>query len=370
MSTSTSPPSAHPTSAIRYCDEDARTTCGATGSTETVEPELVEFIIDRACRAPSVDNTQPWRWHVRPNGFNLMLADGASSASEVATMAPSLATSSATSVASQRDLTVSCGAALHHARVASAALGWHAKVRHAPDREFPELLARVALSPSRVRPEALTDLVTMQSRRTDRRRFTTWPVPPRLQAELAAVATWWGTQARPIIQIGDKMHLARLVGTSALPTTLRSDLPAAHPTAHTPSFTSAAATAVPTPDGTSLQPSDGMIVLAGRADDACSWLAAGEGLSALWLAAHQRGISVVPLVAPLTNPEATNFLRYQILDGLEPHLLIRLGWLPIGISELSPSPRRPLAEVMATTGGSRRQPAPPPAEPQPRAPLS
>ena len=64
--------------------------------------------VEHALRAPSVHNTQPWRWRIRPDAVELH-ADW--NRHLVATDPD------------RRDLVLSCGAALHHLQVALAARG-------------------------------------------------------------------------------------------------------------------------------------------------------------------------------------------------------------------------------------------------------
>src|SRR5690606_32132752 len=59
--------------------------------------------------APSVHNTQPWRWRVFPEWLELY----ADRSRQLGRADPE-----------GRLMTISCGAALHHARVALAAEGW------------------------------------------------------------------------------------------------------------------------------------------------------------------------------------------------------------------------------------------------------
>lgn len=72
--------------------------------------------------APSVHNTQPWRWRVYPDHLDLY-ADR-SRQLELADPAGRL-------------LTISCGAALHHAQVAMAAQGWRPVVDRWPGQPGP-----------------------------------------------------------------------------------------------------------------------------------------------------------------------------------------------------------------------------------------
>ena len=67
--------------------------------------------VELACRAPSVHNTQPWAWRLRPDGVDLY-ADHQRRLSVADPVG--------------RELTISCGAALHHFQVAARAMGWAA----------------------------------------------------------------------------------------------------------------------------------------------------------------------------------------------------------------------------------------------------
>src|ERR1044072_245708 len=84
--------------------------------------------LDLANRAPSVHNTQPWRWALGTTTVHLMAA-------------PDRRLPIAD--ADGRDLLLSCGAALHHLRVALAALGWRTEVHRMPNPSDPTHLAAV-----------------------------------------------------------------------------------------------------------------------------------------------------------------------------------------------------------------------------------
>ena len=89
-------------------------------------------IVECATRAPSVHNTQPWRWRAGPDRLEL-LADPDRRLAETDP--------------DGRNLVISCGAALHHAQVVAGALGWAPEVTRHPDPTQPDLLARLDLSP-------------------------------------------------------------------------------------------------------------------------------------------------------------------------------------------------------------------------------
>src|SRR6185503_16306307 len=79
-----------------------------------------------ARKAPSILNSQPWRWRV--DGRTLELR--ADRSRQISALDPD-----------GRMLTVSCGAALHHARVALAAEGVRTTIGYLPDPADRDLLA-------------------------------------------------------------------------------------------------------------------------------------------------------------------------------------------------------------------------------------
>ena len=89
-------------------------------------------VIELACRAPSVHNSQPWRWRVVDDATIELYADRRRQLQ--------------VSDPSGRNLALSCGAALHHAFVAAQALGLTAAVDLMPSRDNENLLARISLS--------------------------------------------------------------------------------------------------------------------------------------------------------------------------------------------------------------------------------
>jgi hypothetical protein len=101
--------------------------------------------------------------------------------------------------------------------------------------------------------------------------------------------------------------------------------------------------------GQEVESGDGLILLCGDDDSRASWLRGGESLSALWLSAAKGGLSVVPLSQVIEVSETREALQHQVLgDGAVPLLLIRVGWQPISRSQLEPTPRRPLDDVLLT----------------------
>src|SRR5215813_5388745 len=105
--------------------------------------------------APSIHNTQPWRWRLSADTLELWAARDR----QLPMTDPA-----------GRLLAISCGAALHHARVALAAEGWQVTVDRLPDPRQPDLLARLtSAAPIEMTKPAVRLLQTARVRHTDRR---------------------------------------------------------------------------------------------------------------------------------------------------------------------------------------------------------
>src|SRR6476661_9217583 len=128
---------------------------------DTVDRQTIRAAVELGSHAPSVHNSQPWRW--RLDGRTLLLQ------ADLHRWLP-------TTDADGRDLVVSCGAALHHTRVALAAAGVHATVHRIPNPERADDLAALELSLRSPVDDDIQLAATILRRRTDRRRFSTWEV--------------------------------------------------------------------------------------------------------------------------------------------------------------------------------------------------
>ncbi|WP_028650882.1 Acg family FMN-binding oxidoreductase [Nocardioides halotolerans] len=317
-----------------------------------VPPDTMRRIVELATRAPSVHNTQPWRWRAGPTSLELY-ADRSRQLHE--------------GDPDGRNLTISCGAALHHAQVAADALGWAATVTRLPDEGTPDLLAVLALEPATPSRHAAARLDAIEKRCTDRRRFTSWPVADDRLTHLAAQASSQGARALPLTDVTERFHAEMLINRAVhlqpgddpamveqrswIDRGVQDGVPSA---------------VLPVPDdlrtrrqsrfaggllddigGDEVEGSDGLIVLCASDDDPAAWLTAGEGLSALWLEATIDGMSVVPLSQVVEVDETRAAFHLGVLGGLaRPLVVIRVGWQAISRSELPRTPRRPVAEVL------------------------
>ena len=98
----------------------------------SVDNEALKAAVQLACRAPSLHNSQPWRWGAEGAGLHLYV--------DRSRILPSTDKSG-------REAYISCGAVLDHLRVAMAAAGWIANVNRFPDPDNPDHLASLDFSP-------------------------------------------------------------------------------------------------------------------------------------------------------------------------------------------------------------------------------
>ena len=321
-------------------------------TSRVVPVPALRLIVAGATRAPSVHNTQPWRWRATSRTLELYADRGRG----LPATDPE-----------GRNLVISCGAALHHAQVVAGALGWATLVDRHPDPGRPDLLARLELSPAPPPRNGADVLAAVETRCTDRRRFTSWPVPDERLDHLATIANQWGTRATALSDVTERFLAERLVlrageiqrgnraamaeqdawlGRSAADGIPVAALGDSGVRSGAPPHRFEAAP----PDGldaADVQGSDGLVVLFAARDDEASWLRAGEGLSALWLTAAQGGLSVVPLSQVIEVERTRAAFRAEVLGGLaEPLVLARIGWQAMNRTPLPRTPRRPLDEVL------------------------
>ncbi|HYF73110.1 MAG TPA: hypothetical protein VD864_09840 [Nocardioides sp.] len=325
-----------------------------SGATEFARPDAAPGlrVTEYALRAPSIHNSQPWRWRVRGDRVELH----ADRSRQLPMADPS-----------GRNLAISCGAALHQAAVAAQALGWPAEVTRMPDPRDPDHLATLHLRRGARPPHAVAELQALQERRTDRRRFTSWPIPPERLGRLAASVDVDQVRVVPVTAAPDRVRVELLVSRATaieradrrfaaeqrswldhsdvdgIPSEL---LP--EPGARTPTRVSRFVDEMPEEDPRgSVENSDGLLVIATETDGTEAWLRAGEALSELWLHAMDDGLSVVPLSQVIEVAETRTVLHHEVLGGLlHPQLLVRMGWQEISRSSLPRTPRRPLDEVL------------------------
>jgi nitroreductase len=306
--------------------------------------------IDLANRAPSVHNTQPWRWLLGATSIHLM----ADRNRRLPVIDPD-----------GRDLLLSCGAALHHLRVALAALGWRATVHRFPNPDDPTHLAAVEMSARRPSEEDIALARAITHRHTDRRRFSSWPVPDGHLDLMVRRAGADGALLVPVAESGTRTLLAHAIDDAArsqrdqpgYATELAlwsgrsraaddgvpaaSTLSGAHRHGDTTMRSFPGGSLAEARTGRGEEDGGELLVLATLLDDAASLLRAGEAAGAAMLTATDLGLATCPLSQPLEVAGTRELIRDQVLDGAAcPHLILRTGWLPTAAPPLPRTPRR------------------------------
>jgi nitroreductase len=310
--------------------------------------------------APSIHNTQPWRWRLTEHGLDLHTArDRLLDVTDP----------------DARLATLSCGAALHHARVSLAAQGWSATITRMPDRADPDLLARLRVE-GRVPLDAAAaiHLRTVPLRHTDRRPVTREPVgPEQLQAITVAVEaedTWLHTlHPDQVLELASAADHAQR--TEADESAWQAEL--AYWTGGTrPGGTGVPDAAIPDratrttvpgrdfghhgdlPVSAEHDKAAVFVMLYGRADEPLNWLRAGEALSAGWLCATEHGVSVMPHSAPIEVINTRQAMRAMIASVGYPFLMLRLGRIDPADAGPQHAPRLPADQIIEQSEPIRR----------------
>ena len=302
-----------------------------------------------AGQAPSVHNTQPWHWRVESDGLELR----AEPSRQLRASDPD-----------GRLMVLSCGSALHHARIALAAEGWHVEVERRPE---PNRLARVRVTGRSDRdPWAMRHLQTIQIRRTDRRPVADVPIEAAvLDAVRAAVEAEgiWLHLMRPdeVVELAAAADRAQVLenfdpqwreeisywaggvrgeGLGVPGTAIPHEAPQ---------------TTVPgrdfghhgdLPIDAEHDQTAVFAMLYGHGDQRLDWLHAGEGLSAAWLTATELGVTVLPLSAPIEVAGTRETLR-RVIAGLgHPYLILRLGTANPDDTQPPHTPRLPIDQTI------------------------
>jgi hypothetical protein len=311
-------------------------------------------VINLANRAPSVHNSQPWHWHIDPSSIQLFAdPDRALPATDP----------------EGRDLRVSCGAALHHLRVAMLAAGLSTTVHRLPDPAHPLHLATVESSPGRPSPDDLALARAMENRRTDRRVFSSWPVPQQMLDQFVRIAATHGALMTVLDRETDRDAVARLVERAAAEQALAPDVQQeiaewtgrgrgarnGVPAANVPADPGGTVPLRQFAGGEQVQSvlgkyeSDGTViaVFSTAGDGPVDQLRAGEALSAVLLAATHVGLATDPVSQPLEVAGTRAELREAVLRGAAaPQVLLRLGWAPMSTVPVPLTGRRPLADTI------------------------
>jgi len=314
-------------------------------------PDEAAAAIAMAARAPSVHNTQPWKFRICGDVIEL-LADPDRLLRELDPAG--------------RELMISCGAALFGLRLGLRSVGLLPAVEMLPDAAQPWLAGRVRPASREATNRAEIELAAaVPHRHTHRGAFAPGEVAPRLLAALVADAAAEGAELTLIDEAALGSQLARLTDAAAadqranpaLTAELRRWVrpPGSQLRDGVPAWAIARLSNRPEGAGPYLPPRDfgepgrdesggvapsALAVLSTAGDTPADWLRAGQALHRLLLHAATRWVFARLQSQPLELPRYRSQVRDLLGTGY-PHLLLQFGR-----SNTAPAtPRRPQAEL-------------------------
>ncbi|HEY3008851.1 MAG TPA: nitroreductase [Micromonosporaceae bacterium] len=315
-------------------------------------PALRECLL-AASAAPSVHNTQPWLFRPRGDAIDVLV----DRRRQLATLDPD-----------GREMFVSVGAAIFNLRLAVRAHGRETRVRLMPDRDQPNLAARLTMDRAAAAPAAVVALAeTIPRRHTNRRPFADKSVPFGTLEELAAAAA---AEQAALLAVDPALRDGVLSLTRTAENGMRTDpryraeLAAWTTTggfgprdgvprqAFGPRDTDRAlplrdfALGHGAPTATvAFEPDPTLILLFTTGDAPADWLRAGAALQRVLLTATLRGLAATPLSQLLEVPKLRALLADSV-TGQVVQTVLRIGY---PITPAPATPRRPLDEVILTT---------------------
>ncbi|MDQ1686603.1 MAG: hypothetical protein QOC82_3340 [Frankiaceae bacterium] len=311
------------------------------------------WAVEQACRAPSLHNTQPWRFTFGGNRFDLY----ADTSRALAITDPDA-----------RELVLSCGAALYNLRVALRKLGYHGTATLLPDRSNPRLLASVAVSESIPASAAeRREYAALLRRHTHRGPFEPRALTPELAARLQQAADEEIGQLIYVHDPGQRRRVLQLARAAVrgqqADQRVAAELAAWTPPPEAPRRDGVPASAYssdPPVSPDDLPPRDfdqsrgfgrlvahdatpgTLAVLATGSDLQPDWLRAGQALERVLLTAAEQW-AFAALHSPIT--EVSNLrseLRRELCTSAHPQILLRFGYAP----DATATPRRPVNDVL------------------------
>lgn len=319
----------------------------------TLDAQTLKKAVQLACRAPSVHNSQPWRWVAEDGALQLFVdPDRAVPGTD----------------RSGREAILSCGAALDHVRVAMLAAGWAAETERFPNPDDPNHLATVEFRPVELVTRAQRDRASaILHRRTDRLPMgepTYWSLfEPVLRSTLNGGGVTLDVlpdDARPA-----------LVQASRLTEALRRDDASYH--AELEWWTSPFASHAGVPPRALLSDKESgrvdvarefpvrshadrrpevavdwskILVLSTPKDTRADVLRCGEVLSNVLLECTMAFLATCTLTHLIELDESRDLVRDMLADGGQPQVLIRAGIAPPMEAVPPPTPRRTPDDVL------------------------
>lgn len=315
----------------------------------------LRFLLRYAVLAPSGHNTQPWLFRIRQGGVEVR----ADRTRGLPVVDPD-----------DRELLISCGAALYTLVVAARHFGFQSDVQRLPDPDDKDLVALVRLGPATgPAREEDPEFSAIDRRSTDRSAYSERDLAPAVVRELQGAADRWGAWFEPLAG-EDRQVAASLVAQGdriqmADPSFRRELAQWVHPN-RTRSRDGMPGYAFGMGDLMSLlgplvirtfDMGDGqaakdqelalnspVLAVLGTVDDSAdAWVRTGCALQKLLLTAEAHGLSASHLNQPVELPDLRDRLQDLLSSPGHPQILLRLGY---GTEEPTHVPRRPVDEVL------------------------
>jgi hypothetical protein len=317
--------------------------------------EKLLFLLRRAVLAPSNHNTQPWLFRIQGHELDI-IAD--------------LNRSLPVTDPDNRELIISCGAALNHLSVAARYFGYSSAIEAYPEPEYPDLLARFSLGGScDTYAEDILKFGAIEKRRTYHFPFLPEPVPKSLLDVLEQIARSHGAkldfytdhetryQIAEIVSKADRLqwhdkHFRRELSSWLIPNrSPRRDGIPGYARGVGNLISDAEAFVVRTFDlGEGQAARDREIaihspviaVLSTPADSRRDWLNAGMALSGVLLRAQVEDVSASFLNQAVEVPQTREGLEALLSENGRAQLLLRFGFG----KEIEPTPRRTVQDFL------------------------
>ena len=324
-------------------------------SDPVLDAAAMEALVSAATAAPSIHNTQPWRFRLGPDSRTIEVHAAWERALPVADP-------------DGRALRLSVGAAVFNLRVAAVHLGWEPVLRLLPRTGDPGHLASVRLAgPPRTSPPRGRDLYgSIPRRHSSRLPYTDQPVPEAVIEELVEAARAEGA-ALVVPGTGESSRLLALTADAELRRTedpdrlaeTRSWLKDSNEGPYGIPYTALgprdAQARVPVREYSGLEPGrhsetqrfeshPRLLLLATAADGPADWLRAGQAMQYILLLLTAHGLRASLMYQALEWPDLRWLLRNpSTSESCRPQMLFRVGYGPEGPA----TPRRPVSEVLA-----------------------
>jgi nitroreductase len=322
-------------------------------------------VVAAATRAPSIHNTQPWRFTAGPDRLEVFLDRDRA--------LPVLDPTS-------RQQVISCGSAIEFAVVALAAEGSLTAVDVATDDGDPDHLATVrVVAGHQGTAEDRALAAAIERRHTVRAAFESRSVPDevvdRLQREAASFGTWVKPITRSEEEVATVFLISRAEELEQNDPAYRAELESWLRTDPT-STDGVPVEAVPSDDPRArpsnwlirdfvvdrreqrdfLQPGDPdapppeverptVVLLGTDQDDRYAWVQSGRALGRVLLVATAAGLAASPLTQALDWPATRTRLQSRLSLVGHPQMLLRMGYPPEPAPQ-GASGRRPVSEVL------------------------